>query len=80
MPIYEYKCQECGTVTEALLKSIKEKSAITCCQCGSKKVTKIFSTPGAVVMGGSKSAGTTCCGSTERCDIPPCSDGSCQRD
>lgn len=53
MPIYEYRCQECGEVTEALVP-MGAKADVTCCRCGSKKVERKFSTFGT----GGASAGT----------------------
>jgi putative FmdB family regulatory protein len=80
MPIYEYKCEECGKVTEVFLKSKNDKENIVCKYCGSNKLKKMVSAPGAVIMGTSNPKGTTCCGRTERCDTPPCSDnGVCKR-
>ncbi len=79
MPIYEYSCENCGKITEILVN--KEKDNVVCKYCGSIRLKKLISAPGAIIMGGSKSKGTTCCGRTERCDTPPCSDGgTCKRD
>lgn len=81
MPIYEYKCQDCGKVTEVFVRSINERVDLSCPDCQSKNLQKIFSTPSAVVMGGLTRQGMTCCGRNERCDTPPCSDGgACKRD
>lgn len=41
MPIYEYVCDACEKSFEALVSSSKVKSS--CPHCGSKKVTKQFS-------------------------------------
>jgi len=81
MPIYEYKCQDCGKVTEVFVRSIQKKIDISCPNCQSKNLQKIFSTPSAVRMGNPSLKGSTCCGRTERCETPPCStDGTCRRD
>jgi len=80
MPIYEYKCEDCNKITEIFLKSKDDKEIPVCKYCGSKKLTKQISVPGAVIMGSSYPKGTTCCGRTERCETPPCSsDGVCKR-
>jgi len=42
MPIFEYKCSECGNVSE-LLEIGEKKQARTCAHCGGKKLTKKFS-------------------------------------
>jgi putative FmdB family regulatory protein len=82
MPIYEYKCRDCGKVSEFLIGVGQEKAKLKCSSCGSKKLEKIFSqsfisTSGHII--GSQ-GGKTCCGRTERCDTPPCSsDGICKR-
>ncbi len=81
MPIYEYKCQECGGVTEFFVRSSNQEIEFLCSQCGSKNLQKIFSTPSSVRVGNASPKGSTCCGRTERCEIPPCSDGGvCRRD
>lgn len=81
MPIYEYKCRDCGRITEAYIPVIKQDISLSCSHCQSKNLEKIFSTPSSVRMGNSSSKGSTCCGRTERCDTPPCSDGGvCRRD
>lgn len=82
MPIYEYKCKDCGKVTEFLVGVGKDTPEIKCSFCNSKKLDKIFSqsfisTSGNII--GSQ-GGKTCCGRIERCDRPPCSDdGTCKR-
>jgi putative FmdB family regulatory protein len=82
MPIYEYKCKDCGKVSEFLVGVGKEQPEIKCSFCKSKNLDKIISgsfisTSGHII--GSQ-GGKTCCGRTERCDTPPCSDGGvCKR-
>jgi len=82
MPVYEYKCKDCGKVSEFLVGVGQGKMEIKCSFCGSKKLEKIFSqsfisTAGSIIGSG---GGKTCCGRTERCDTPPCSsDGICKR-
>ena len=81
MPIYEYKCEECGKKTEIFIKSKDDKENLACKHCGSKKLKKLISAPAAFIMGNSNPKGTTCCGRNERCDTPPCSEnGTCKRD
>lgn len=82
MPIYEYKCRDCGKVTEFLIGVTKDKAEMKCSFCGSKKLGKLFSqsfvSTGNRIIG--SQGGKTCCGRTERCDTPPCSgDGVCKR-
>jgi putative FmdB family regulatory protein len=81
MPIYEYKCKECGKVTEVFVRSLHQEIDLSCSQCNSKNLQKIFSTPAVIKAGNSAAKGLTCCGETERCETPPCSDGeACRKD
>ena len=82
MPIYEYRCKDCGKVSEFLEGVGEEKIEKVCKYCKSKELSKVFSKSN-VSTGGhfiASQAGKTCCGKTERCDTPPCSDnGVCRR-
>ncbi len=81
MPIYEYKCEECGAVTERLQKSMQHEEKPTCSQCGSSRTARILSTPFVSVKGGSSSQGVTCCGRDTPCETPPCAaDDICRRE
>jgi len=82
MPIYEYKCRDCGKISEFLVGVGSDAPEIKCDFCKSKKLDKIFSqnfiSKGGHIIG--SQGGRTCCGRTERCDTPPCSDdGICKR-
>ena len=80
MPIYEYKCQDCGRVTEFLM-GIGEDITITCSHCGSLDMEKIISAASFLDCSPERRPGTTCCGSEEHCASPPCSTGgTCRRD
>lgn len=79
MPIYEYKCLDCGEVSEIFLRSLNSES-IECPICGSKNLERLLSASYAIRMSSSV-PGRTCCGRTERCETPPCStEGVCRRD
>jgi putative FmdB family regulatory protein len=79
MPIYEYRCLECGKISEIFLHSLNSQN-VQCPACGSYKLDKLFSTP-YTLKAGASTHGTTCCGKTERCETPPCSlDDTCRRD
>ena len=41
MPVYEYKCKDCGKVSEILVFSSEETP--DCKHCGSKNIEKILS-------------------------------------
>jgi putative FmdB family regulatory protein len=72
MPIYEYKCDDCGTEFEELVLSRAEQFSVTCKSCSSGHVTKMLS--GAAVL--HSDAGG--CGSSA-CDFDgdSCSGGAC---
>jgi len=58
MPIFEYKCRDCGHLTEVLERpGAKEKHA--CEKCGSRQMKKVLSVFG---LGGG--SGSAACGST----------------
>jgi putative FmdB family regulatory protein len=78
MPIYEYRCADCGTSFETLIRG---KRAVTCPHCGGSSLEKLLSAPAMLSGSTSRPAGRTCCGRDERCDAPPCSEGgACRRD
>jgi len=43
MPIYEYRCEECGRIYNMLILRREETSRIRCPHCGGQKATKLFS-------------------------------------
>lgn len=80
MPIYEYRCRECGAVSEYLVR-FGSDDPIECKACGSPQVSKILSAGSFTLQTSQRGAGQTCCGRQERCERPPCSDGgTCRRD
>jgi putative FmdB family regulatory protein len=81
MPIYEYQCKKCGKLNEFLIRAAKDKTEIKCKYCNSKELDRIFSKSFVAKSGNfiGSQQGKTCCGRDERCDFPPCSDGTCQR-
>ncbi len=79
MPIYEYRCNECGEVQEVLHKSMQANETVKCSSCGSEDLTRLISAAN-VSMGGISNKGLTCCGREERCSSPPCDgDRACVR-
>ncbi len=64
MPVFEYKCGDCGKVTEFLEIGGQKKNKV-CSHCGSRKLTKQFS----VFSAGVKE------GDSKKCH--GCSDQSC---
>ncbi len=75
MPIFEYKCNDCGSRYEILHKSLNNLSEIECPSCGSQQSTKLLSAFNASVSN-SESA-NTCSGGS--CGLPAggCSGGLC---
>jgi putative FmdB family regulatory protein len=43
MPIYEYRCEDCGKISEFLLIKTDETFARQCKRCKSKKMTRVLS-------------------------------------
>lgn len=43
MPVYEYECEECGKVTEALRRMAEADEPIACEKCGSTKTRRAHS-------------------------------------
>jgi len=43
MPIYEYRCQECGEKFEKLVRSGNDHPKLTCPNCGSQQAEKLLS-------------------------------------
>ncbi|HET91610.1 MAG TPA: zinc ribbon domain-containing protein [Chloroflexi bacterium] len=49
MPIYEYRCEECGEQFEVFVRSLAKMVTPTCPKCGGQKVGKsvsLFGTSG----------------------------------
>jgi putative FmdB family regulatory protein len=79
MPIYDFRCQECGKVSEFLLSSSSDSRTLDCPGCGSQHLERLVSAP-SLLRDKANAPGTTCCGRTERCETPPCSTGEgCHR-
>ena len=55
MPIYEYQCEECGAVSEVLVRNTQNTASVVCSACQSSKVSRLISVPGAVMTKGSAS-------------------------
>jgi putative FmdB family regulatory protein len=79
MPIFEYQCKECMTVSEFLM-GVRNEESIACKNCGSLVMERILSTPFLLDSAMHQAPGRTCCGLEERCERPPCSsEGNCRR-
>ena len=79
MPVYDIKCNECGEVSEILLRSA-DNQCIHCPGCGSENVERLIASSYMIRME-TPALGKTCCGRSERCETPPCSTGdTCHRE
>ena len=50
MPIYEYRCADCGAAFDKFVRSMSAKFEVKCPECGSencKKAISLFGTSGA---------------------------------
>ncbi len=56
MPLYEYRCEECGEVFEKLVSLSKRNEPVPCPKCGSRRVGKLMSACASI----SKGSSTTC--------------------
>lgn len=43
MPIYEFKCQDCGRLTSVFVKSMSSKQKATCSHCGGRRLSRALS-------------------------------------
>ena len=79
MPIYQYKCRECGEVSEFLVPIMSDIETLACPSCGNSDLERLISAPN-LLKASASLPGATCCGQTERCEAPPCStDERCRR-
>lgn len=79
MPIYEYKCSECGNTFESYVQNLSMSESQRCPGCGSQDISRLLSLPN-IQKEFSHQSGKTCCGREERCEKPPCSsEGHCRR-
>jgi putative FmdB family regulatory protein len=60
MPIFEYKCPNCGHRFEKLVLSSKRQRELRCPECDSPDVQKAISLFGAVGKGASGGAAANC--------------------
>jgi len=54
MPMYEYRCAECGVLYEQLRRMSEADAELVCPRCGSRQVQRQIS---ACAIGGSSSGG-----------------------
>jgi putative FmdB family regulatory protein len=77
MPIYEYRCADCGEVSELLVGIGRNSDDLTCRSCGGKRLEKMMSAASFSTSYVAPSAPppSTCCGSNP--SETGCVPGSC---
>jgi putative FmdB family regulatory protein len=70
MPIYEYRCESCGQVTEALIRNAQDSERVCCEQCGGSRLERVYLSPIAPVPTAKTPAAISCCGQREGCADP----------
>jgi putative FmdB family regulatory protein len=76
MPIYEYKCMQCGNVSELLVGIGRNSDDLVCATCGGSGLEKLISAPAqSVINEPTAHAGGSCCGSNP--SNKGCVPGSC---
>ncbi len=55
MPIYEFRCNECNTLFEALVNSSEKISDVACIECNSKDIRKTISASSFKIAGSGSS-------------------------
>ncbi|MBC7233788.1 MAG: zinc ribbon domain-containing protein [Chloroflexi bacterium] len=64
MPIYEYRCNECGEKFEKWLRSMSATEDVRCPRCGSRRVAKAISLFGKSGSAASAAASDASCAPT----------------
>ena len=66
MPVYEYKCKDCGTVSEYLVGVSSEQPEMICSDCGSEDLNRMIS----IISVNTGAQPEGCCGGQARgeCD------------
>ena len=65
MPIYDYRCDSCGTTYDIFHRSHEVEEDIQCPSCGSQQHTRLISAPAINTKG------------RQADSVPPCGDASC---
>jgi putative FmdB family regulatory protein len=73
MPIFDYRCKDCGALYDILHKGKELIEDIQCPSCSSQQYTKLISLPG--IISGGKSAAQC---DSQSCDMnKSCCGGAC---
>lgn len=76
MPIFEYRCKECGRKFEIFLKSLNLLDEIKCPKCNSVNTEKLFSTFSSI-GNASSTEDIPCCCNTNAKQNDYCTPGMC---
>jgi putative FmdB family regulatory protein len=60
MPIYEYRCEDCGTKFEKLVRRSEDVDTLACPSCGEKHLAQELSTFAAHANGAPKAEAPRC--------------------
>lgn len=70
MPIYEFRCVECGAIQEFLTTGASQEIEMKCKECGAEELERVLSTVSYSMGSSGASQGSCtpgqCCGSTTR--------------
>jgi putative FmdB family regulatory protein len=67
MPIYEYRCADCGSKFEKLIRRSEDVETLACPSCGQQHLNQELSTFSARANGAAKSPEMPSCASAGRC-------------
>jgi len=70
MPIYEYRCEDCGTKFEKLVRRASETAELECPSCGKSHLKQQLSTFAAHSGSASRAPEAPACPSGGRCSNP----------
>ena len=78
MPVFEYKCTDCGSKYDFFHKSSLNQSDVTCPKCGSAKSKKLFSAFATVNASDNDFASSSCASGNCNTDYSGgCASGMC---
>ena len=61
MPIYEYRCEDCGSSFDKLMRSMSSAAEVECPECHSKRCKKSISLFGLASVGSGADASASSC-------------------